>query len=391
MPWEHVIGEMMKDNQQIAKLFELFQENGFEIRMVGGAVRDHLLEQFPDDIDFCTPATVEQMKAFNLGPWKILATGEAHGTLTFLSLFGAFEVTTLRKDIETDGRHAVVEFTESWEEDAARRDFTINQIMMDAQGNIFDFFNGQHDLKKGIVRFVGNPEIRIQEDALRMIRYLRFHARFGKMIDFPSQDAIEKHRDLIKNVSRERIWQEIKKAAKEQRSFHRFIQDMNLFGFIRVFGVSLELMRQEDKPHFQRIDTLRFPAIGMGLIVSPEDVDNFADIFKLSNDERKQLAFASMGIRTHRSGLSDKTIREMIVDGVPEEWIEQLCNFIRPSAVQVIKDFHKPKFPVSGNDLMPMGFKPGPEMGKILSTMKRTWMDSNFEMTKEQLIKEAIK
>ena len=179
-------------------LFELFKKNGFELRIAGGAVRDLLMNIKPHDIDFATTALPDQMKElFNREKIRMInSNGEAHGTITVrLNDQENYEITTLRIDVLTDGRHAQVEFTKDWQLDANRRDLTINSIFIDSEGNIIDFYNGYEDIKNHRVRFVGEPEVRIQEDYLRILRYFRFYGRIAVNADSHDQASLKAIRE----------------------------------------------------------------------------------------------------------------------------------------------------------------------------------------------------
>ena len=188
-----------------------------ECRMVGGAVRDTLLGAPVNDYDFCTPLKpdeiIERFRHFD--DISIIETGIQHGTVTirFPNSNEQFELTTLRFDQETDGRHANVKFGASWKEDAARRDFTFNAMMMDVDGTLYDYFDGQSDLYKGRVKFIGNANDRIKEDYLRIMRWFRFYGRFGdcNIVDFETLAPIKSNAYMLMSISKERIWTEMQK------------------------------------------------------------------------------------------------------------------------------------------------------------------------------------
>lgn len=205
------------NNGNLQALMIIFENEGYEIRVVGGAVRDFLNNTVCKDIDLCTDATPDEMmavaKKHNL---HVIPTGIKHGTITFMINHEPFEVTTLRVDVETDGRHAEVEFTRSFEEDAKRRDLTINAMSMDRHGKIYDYFDGTEDLRKGRIAFVGDAETRIKEDYLRILRFYRFMGRFGNLDRYMEMNhkvlmSSEEIHDGLRKISGERIWMELKK------------------------------------------------------------------------------------------------------------------------------------------------------------------------------------
>ena len=192
-------------------LFELFKRNSYELRIAGGAVRDLLMGKLPHDIDFATTATPDQMKEmFSRENVRMInSNGEKHGTITVrLNDKENYEITTLRIDVVTDGRHAEVQFTDDWKLDANRRDLTVNSIFLSSTGEIIDFFNGYDDIKKRRVKFVGEPCIRIQEDYLRILRYFRFYGRIcadENSHDQASLDAIKLNSQGLESIKIKKI------------------------------------------------------------------------------------------------------------------------------------------------------------------------------------------
>ena len=185
----------------LVKLADLFQANQYELRMAGGAVRDLLMDIHPHDVDFATTATPEQMKQMftDANIRMINVNGERHGTITArIDDQENFEITTLRIDVITDGRHAVVEYTRDWQLDASRRDLTINALFLDLKGTVYDYFDGIEDLKHRRIRFVGDPVQRIQEDYLRILRYFRF---FGRLANEHAEHDQETLNAIQENIS----------------------------------------------------------------------------------------------------------------------------------------------------------------------------------------------
>lgn len=194
------------------RILETLESYGFQAKMVGGCVRDYLLEIPIHDFDIATSALPEDVvKIFSQKPFKVIPTGLSHGTVTVIFRTAHFEVTTLRIDEKTDGRKAEVLFSESFQEDASRRDFTINAMYQDRHDRIYDYFSGQEDLKKKIVRFVGDPQTRIREDYLRILRYYRFRCRLGFAGVPGVEEVIKKNIAGLANIAMERILSEILK------------------------------------------------------------------------------------------------------------------------------------------------------------------------------------
>ena len=202
---------------QSKKLLEAISNAGGEARFVGGCVRDTLIGKKINDIDLATNLNPDQTtKALEAAGLKVIPTGIDHGTVTAIVDDEKFEVTTLRLDVATDGRHATVKFTDDWQADAARRDFTFNALYMDADGKVYDYFGGQEDLKNGETVFIGSAEDRINEDYLRILRYFRFRGRYkihpGQGYDPDVLAVIDRLAPNLTKLSYERIWSEIGRA-----------------------------------------------------------------------------------------------------------------------------------------------------------------------------------
>jgi len=374
------------------------------LRMAGGCVRDQLIGVEPSDYDFCTPydpQTVYNRMAFLPSVRNILPTGIDHGTVTVLFNDGsAYEVTTLRRDVETDGRHATVEFTSDWEADAARRDFTINAMMADRDGNLYDWFGGEADLRAGIVRFVGDAKVRLQEDYLRALRYYRFHARFGHdgIPDPVTINALAEASEYLCILSAERVWSEFSKLvavedkAKVAHAIRMMCATMNvvdsgLFSFNQArtytYGDKTNavssIVRMYSTPAVIWAMLAREASSG-GLQAAVTDA---AIRLKWSGDERKQALYT---VTTYRSGNKDAEMRmaeyDYLVAGMPKDWVNEAYGCVLKSRGEY------PAFPVNGYDLMAAvpGIK-GPEIGEALRAMKHVWFNDRYATTKEQLLK----
>lgn len=371
----------INDNAKI--LGEMFTQAGFEIRLVGGAVRDFLRGQEPKDLDFCTDATPDEMqaiaKAHNV---TFVPTGIQHGTATLVINHEPFEVTTLRIDTDTDGRHAEVSFTRSFELDAERRDLTINAMSMDFQGNIFDFFGGREDLEANVVRFVGDAEQRIREDFLRILRFFRFAARFDADMDTQTLQTIERLKDGLDQISRERVWLEMSKLFAP-----------NSHGRIPVFRTMLALgvAQQIGLPWIQAGE-LQFASsseAAVSLFFKGDGVAarKFCNDWKMSGDETAKIVW----IAENHHRVSQNQIEDWINEGQPREWIVELANTSFWSAriwdmVSHAQTFPVTLFPVKGQDLLDAGMKPGKEMGVRLRDLRAAWVASRFTMSREELM-----
>ena len=356
----------------ITTLDKVFKDNNHEMRIVGGAVRDIALGKSPKDIDFATDATPDEMMAIlDKAGIRHKPTGLEHGTITAILNNEPFEITTLRADTETDGRHAKVEFVKSWEEDAKRRDLTYNAMSMDIEGNVYDYFGGMDDLQDKVSKFVGDAEERITEDYLRILRYFRFQGRLSKPTwDGDTLEAITKHAKGLSGISAERIWAEMGKVLSGQ-NVASVVSMIEKTGVSKVIGLSTNNVNSvKDKSN---------PVLALA------QLDNSVDLakrWKFSNNETELLNFL---VKNKNNPLDQKKVEDMIADGVDKDLISALATM---QGKKVNTDAEVPNFPVTGADLIAKGMKPGPEMGATLNKLKQQWKASNFTATKNDLLKE---
>jgi poly(A) polymerase len=198
-------------DEKVSDILHQLQINDVDGRLVGGCVRDAIVGKKVSDIDIAvntSPTKVLEIFG-NKEKYKVIPTGIDHGTVTVVLESQPFELTSLRRDIETDGRHALVSYTRNWEEDAARRDFTMNALYVSKSLEIFDYFGGVYDLTNGVIRFIGKPKDRINEDHLRILRYYRFFMNYGRVIDKNSEDAVGEAVLFLRNLSKERVQSEL--------------------------------------------------------------------------------------------------------------------------------------------------------------------------------------
>jgi tRNA nucleotidyltransferase (CCA-adding enzyme) len=364
------------------KLNDAFSAAGFELRLVGGAVRDILLGETPKDFDFATDATPDEMRTVaNKADFGCVATGEAHGTMTIVVDGEPFEVTTLRIDVETDGRRAEVEFTRSFEEDAARRDLTFNAMSMCFDGKLYDYFGGQQDLEGRIVRFVGDARQRVEEDYLRILRYFRFAARFNAM---PEPGVLEMFMDPaiqagLRKISVERYWLEMSKLFMAPGAVVT-LSLMENFKVLETIGIPGPLV----EGRFTWADD---PAAKLSTFIPNTKGDDkiaqeFCRDWKLSRDIMDKVVWL---VRQRDASFSEPAVEDLLVDGVPRDWVVSWA-LIAGNDDGWARRFDPPKFPVNGQDLMDLGVAPGPAMGAILKTLRDTWKSTRFEATKEQLL-----
>ena len=226
----------------VLKLFDVLKHGDHETRVSGGAVRNALMNLAATDIDFATTLLPKEvLQLTEAAGFKAVPTGIEHGTVTVLIDGDHYEITTLREDIETDGRHALVKFGKSWEADANRRDLTINALFCDREGNVIDYVGGLSDIRTSTIRFIGNAEARIREDALRILRYYRFFAWYGKgRPDAEGLKATSATKALIDNLSAERIWMELKKLLSADDPSRALL-------WMRTTGVLSRVLPESDK------------------------------------------------------------------------------------------------------------------------------------------------
>lgn len=363
------------------KLGDAFVAAGFEIRFVGGCVRDAILGVVPKDVDFCTDATPDEMKTIaDANGFGFIPTGIQHGTATLVVDGEPFEVTTLRIDVETDGRHAEVEFTRDFEQDAERRDLTINAMSMDFQGNVYDYFGGREDLKNKVVRFVGIAELRIQEDYLRILRYFRFAARFDAAMDQETLDLFSDPAvlDSLNTVSVERFWQEMSKLLNPEMPARTRVMDamfksrvnrsLGLFRFNPV-----ELTRADDA------------VAALSTLIASTDEEKFFQFWKMSSAEEAKVRnmIRNRGVRWDEEKVEVYLTR----DKFPLDHVVSMLEVAgEPTLARYAENFQIPTFPVTGKDLLAAGMKPGPEMGQRLRRLETAWVFSRFTKTKEELM-----
>jgi poly(A) polymerase len=364
-------------------------------RLVGGCVRDALLGITPLDVDLATQLLPgEVMSACAAAGIRTIPTGIEHGTVTALVAGKTFEITTLRKDLATDGRHATVAFTDDWHEDAMRRDFTMNALYLDADGAIFDpTGQGVADARAGNVVFVGDPDQRILEDHLRILRFFRFAARFHKgPIKGPALEACARHAKAIASLSVERVWSELKKilVATDPRAALKAMADSGVLAVVLPQAQSLTvfdaLIALETSAFLDGDPLQRFMAL-----VPREDVGvaRVCAALKLSNVEADRMkAWASDQTRIV-SYLSAREVRQALYWMGNQTYLDRvrLAWAADPAPQRTTQwrtmlafegGFVAPKFPVDGNQAIAAGARSGPAVGAVLAELERWWVENDF-------------
>ena len=393
----------IKKNTKVKILFDLLNQYNkkSQIRYVGGCVRKILNNEEVDDIDLATNIIPEELiHILKKNKINYFDVGISHGTITAILEKKNFEITTLRKDILTDGRHAKVEFSDSWIEDASRRDFTINCIYADYEGNLFDPFNGKKDLEEGKITFIGDPEKRIQEDYLRILRYVRFFLNYSKQKhDKHVKKIIKQNITGVKNLSNERLLDELKKLLTSKGFLKinndEFCKEVILLIFPQLKNIQLfnNLNTYAKKLYLSQ----NFIFLISLLII--DDTDNseyFLYKFNLSNDDKKKIKFLNeIFLKKNNKIFNEKNLWEIFYYKGKDDLIDMLKFEIFKSKKtnnKLIKllDFfqvqNKPIFPINGKDLiLKYNLKEGRELGEKLKKIENIWIQNGFKISSKDI------
>jgi poly(A) polymerase len=363
------------------------------VRFVGGAVRDTLLGFPVSDVDMATPyPPTRVIDLLADGPVKTIPTGIDHGTITAVFEGQTCEITTLRLDQETDGRHAVVSFTDDWLEDAKRRDFTINALYMTADGDIFDPFNGLDDIKKKRVRFIGDAKERIIEDALRILRFYRFSAKYALDVDIEGQKACCELVSHIQGLSSERVRDELLKLLTVPSPVMAFSAMVDAGVLPLIFADGFDLSRLHGQ--FERessVGEVTSALCRLWLLTHAQYTPKqLTKLLKLSGKEKRFLQYLSNADQTETPNSNADVHRLVYWFGrdVAAEIIKMKAP--KPSVVAMLvtlDEWELPIFPVNGNDLMAQGATEGELLGQKLAMLEEAWSASAFSLSKDQLLK----
>jgi poly(A) polymerase/tRNA nucleotidyltransferase (CCA-adding enzyme) len=343
-------------------------------RIVGGAVRDAILGRPVSDIDLATPyppeAVIAALRAAGL---KAVPTGIAHGTVTAVSAGRGFEITTLRRDVETDGRHATVAFDAGWRDDAARRDFTINAMSMTPDGHVFDYFGGIEDARAGRVRFVGDAATRLAEDYLRLLRYFRFHARYADAPPDPNtRAALAAAVPGLARLSPERVWAELKRLlqAPDPGASVALMAELGVLAAVLPEGAdpaALAALLRRPAP--------ADPLLRLAALLPPgADAARVAERLRLANAERDRLAALRAEPALPENATDDDLRRALAATPAAI-----LCDRIRlarhdPALIGRLEAMPRPAFPLAGKDATALGIPPGPRIGALLREVEAWWL-----------------
>ena len=362
-------------------------------RYVGGAVRDELLRLPVSDFDLATRLKPEDVvQRLEAAKIRAVPTGIDHGTITAVSSGHAFEVTSLRRDVSTDGRRATIAFTDDWQEDAARRDFTINALSADpATGHVFDYFGGKEDLLARRVRFIGAPLDRIAEDHLRILRFFRFHARFGEgEPDAEALDACTKRAKDLMALSRERIADELLKllSVPDPSPTVTIMLDRDILLPVIPEIERPAVARLRDLSRTESEAGIRGDALRRLAALLPQDpavADRIATRLKLSNKARKRLGCAV----DPQPPANPHAIAYYLG---PECAIDRLLLAGLPKEAATLARWKAPRLPISGGVLIQRGLSRGPEVAKTLQAIEKQWVESDFPAGTEfdRIVDEAL-
>ena len=396
----------IKKNTKVDQIFSAIQSfsKNSEIRYVGGCVRKIINKEIVDDIDLAVNLKPKDVcDAFDKKNIKYYESGVKHGTITALINNIKFEITTLRKDIDTDGRHAKVEFSDNWKEDASRRDFTINSIYADIEGNLFDPFDGKKDLENGKVKFIGDPEIRITEDYLRTLRYIRFFLNYSKdKHDSKIIKIIKKNLSGVFRISSERLLDEFQKLSKS-KGFSKLAKDKNCLEIINLIfpqfkNISLfSKLNNFAKKNIFNVDFIFL--ISLLVIDGTDNVDYFIYKFNISKKDKKRLLFLN---NFYSEKLTNKTFSEKNLNKIfyfnGREALMDIIHFkifklnkVDNKLIELIEIFETkqiPVMPLKANTLIEKyQIQEGKELGEKLKIIEEIWVNNDFNISEKEIQK----
>ena len=396
----------IKKETEIEKIFRAihsFSANS-EIRYVGGCVRKIINKENFDDIDLAVNLNPKDIcEALNKNDIKYYESGIEHGTITALINNIKFEITSLRKDVDTDGRHAKVEFSDNWKEDASRRDFTINAIYADIDGSLFDPFDGKKDLENGKIIFIGNAEIRIKEDYLRVLRYIRFFLNYSKAKHEPSViKIIKKNLAGVSGISPERLLDELQKLVRS-KGFSKLTKDKDSLEIINLVFPQLKNISLFGKLNSFAIKNLAkvdfILLLSLMIIDGTDNVDYFIYKFNLSKKDQKRLLFLNnfFSKKITSSSFSEKNLNKILYFNGREALIDVIyfkifkSNKVESKLIKLIKIFKEkdiPVLPLKADILMEKYQIPeGKELGIKLKAIEEIWTNNNFKISEKEVQK----
>ena len=390
-------------NKELKFVFETLQK-GFSkeivsARFVGGCVRKYLSNNVIDDIDIATILSTDEIRErFKNTNFKVVDTGVKHGTVTLVSEKFKLELTTLRKDVATDGRHAEVEYTKNWELDSERRDFTINAIYLDINGKIYDPQNGLNDLKNKNVKFIGDPQKRIEEDYLRIIRFIRFKIMYDTKVELSTSEVIKLNINGIKKISKERILLELFKIL-DLKNFIHLHESIHLKEiFLLIFPEFLYLDRLNRLNQICTHSQINKDVLLATLLIDEKDnQDYFSHKYNVSNNIKENLSLFAKNLKLlkNENEFFDKDLEKNIYLYNKDYLINlNILNFTNnanynfkyfSNILKKILQSKIYKLPVDGRYLIQNGMKEGAALGKVLKIIEKEWVSNNFKISKNKI------
>ena len=397
---------VLKKETEVEQIFSAIQafSTDSKVRYVGGCVRKIINKEKVDDIDLAVNLNpIDVCKALKLKNINYYETGIKHGTITALINDNKFEITSLRKDIDTDGRHAKVEFSDNWKEDSNRRDFTINSIYADIEGNLFDPFNGKKDLENGTINFIGDAETRIKEDYLRILRYVRFFLNYSKnKHDLKTIRIIKRNLSGFSNISSERLLDEFQKLLRS-KGFFMLTKDKECLEIIELIFPQLKnisifnKLNNFAKNNFVKLDFIFL--LSLMIIDGTDNVDYFIYKFNLSKKDQKRILFLNNfnSQKITSKTFSEKNLNKIFYFNGREALIDIIFFKIFKSSkedkklLSMIKKFKEKEIPImpfKANVLMEKyNISEGKELGIKLKEIENVWTDNNFKISEKEVQK----
>ena len=398
--------EKINEETNIEKIFNLITNfsDKSEIRYVGGSIRKIINNEKVDDIDLATNLTpTEVCEILKKNKISFYESGIKHGTITAKVDENKFEITTLRKDISTDGRHATVEFSNDWHEDASRRDFTFNSIYADLYGNLYDPFSGKKDLELGIVRFIGNPEKRIKEDYLRILRYVRFFLNYSKIDhDENLKKIIKQNINGISKISSSRLLDELKKLILSEKflkiSKDKFCQEIISIIFPQLINLNIFKNINEHSKKITEQKNFIF-LISLMIIDDSDNSEYFIYKYNISNEDKKRIRFLS---NIYSKSFDKEIFKKKNIWKIfyynGKNYLNDLINFKIFQSKKIdnnlikLKEFFSnkeaPKFEFKAKTLIDkFNYKEGKDLGNKLKEIEKFWIENSFKISDQELNK----
>ncbi len=389
--------------KRLKEIFKILNfENQNSAMLVGGCVRNFLNKEPIGDIDIATTVKPQEIvKKFSNTDFKVIESGIDHGTVTLNKNNQSFEITTLREDLETDGRHAKISYTDDWKKDSERRDLTINAIYLDEKGNLYDPQNGVKDLKEKKIKFIGNPERRIHEDYLRILRFVRFSIKYDNFgYDNETLKIIKKNLNGVLKLSKERIFSELKKMIHLD-NFQNIMHKKEYLEILKLIFPELKYLDRikiNDNSFKKILDKDKDLLLALMLVDNTDNHEYFSHKYKVSNILKKYLNFISIYFAEAKKNKNffNKDLKKNIFYHNKDN-IKILTQFYFICLKKDYSDYRNivkkidsttiPNFPITGKYLIEKGIKGGEKIGKILKLIENKWVQNDFKLEDDDLNK----